>query len=598
MGAGQGRPLFLDVERSLSGRRWIDRLDDEGRRTAAAIREALGIGELAARVVAGRGIGIDAAADYLNPTLRALMPDPDTLQDMAAASRRIAAAIVARESVAIFGDYDVDGACSSALLARYLSHFGVETRVHIPDRITEGYGPNTPAIDALAAEGAGLLITVDCGSMSHEALAHAAAIGLDSIVIDHHQMGETLPEALAVVNPNRADDVSGLGRLCAAGVVFMVLVAINRVLRAMGEPAGPPPDLMGFLDLVALATVCDVVPLVGLNRAFVARGLDVMARQANLGIAALLRAAGVSGTVSPYHLGFVIGPRINAGGRVGDAALGARLLTIDDGYEAERIAAELDRLNRERQEMERIAVEEAIAEADASFDEATTNVVLTSAPHWHPGIVGLVAARLKERFNRPAVAIAISGDAGTGSARSIPGVDLGKAVRGGVAAGVLSKGGGHAMAAGLTVSADRLGDLRAWLDEALADEVRANIDRHLSIDGALGAGAATTALVAELSHAEPYGAGNPEPVVVFPSHRLAFADATPQGHIRFRVSGQGDAAVSGIAFRAAGTPLGEALLARRGEAMHFAGALRIDRWQGRENVSLHLRDAALPVGRL
>ncbi|MGE0231668.1 MAG: single-stranded-DNA-specific exonuclease RecJ [Flavobacteriaceae bacterium] len=585
---------FLGIGRSHGGRLWYERLAPDARRVALAIAEANGLSELTARVIAARGIALEGAADFLAPSLRSAMPDPSVLQGMDAAAARLADAVERGAKVGIFGDYDVDGACSSALLKRYLAFFGIEAPIHIPDRIGEGYGPNIPAIDALKGEGVSLLVTVDCGTVSHEALGHARDVGLEVLVFDHHLAGEDLPPAVAVVNPNRADDISGLGMLCAAGVTFMVLVATNRELRRRGREAASLPDLMQWLDLVALATVCDVVPLTGLNRAFVARGLELVTRRFNPGIAALSEAGRVSGPASPYHLGFVLGPRINAGGRVGDSGLGARLLSSDDPAETARIAARLDILNRERQALEQAAVAEALEEAEARLQTADSPVIVAASQGWHPGIVGLVAARLKERFHRPAIAIAVDADGmgGTGSGRSIPGVDLGRAIRAAVDAGLLVKGGGHVMAAGLTVEMTRLGAFRDWLAARLAGDVAANNDRRLLVDGVLDAGGATLDAVRELARAEPFGSGNPEPVIVFHGHRLVFADETSQGHIRLRIAGQGAAPLSGIAFRASGTPLGSALLDSRGRPMHFAGTLRIDRWQGRETVSLHVRDAA------
>ena len=441
--------FFLDVEHSVTGRAWHDRLDATMVRTATTIGQRSEISEILARIIAGRGIAAEDAETFLNPTLRELMPDPSSLTAMDALAARLMEAISNGEKVALFGDYDVDGACSCALMTRYLVHFGLEPEVYIPDRIFEGYGPNIGAIDQLIEHGATLIITLDCGTTSLMPVAHARARGADVLVIDHHLADHALPNATALVNPNRPDDVSGLGYLCAAGVTFMVLVATNRLLRA----TAPVPDLMGLLDLVALATVCDVVPLQRLNRAFVVRGLEVMRQAKNPGIAALTLAARVTGPLGPYHLGFMIGPRINAGGRIGDAALGARLLSIADEHDAMLIAARLDELNAERQRIELEAVEEAIrvAEAEIGSGEGPPVLVLASAS-WHAGVVGLVAARLRERFDRPVFAIALGPDGGgTGSGRSMPGVDLGRAVIAAVDAGLIARGGGHAMAAGVTL---------------------------------------------------------------------------------------------------------------------------------------------------
>ncbi len=526
------------------------------------------------------------------------MPDPDTLTGMGAAVERLAAAVRAGEQVAVFGDYDVDGATATALLVDMLRAAGLDPLFHIPDRIFEGYGPNIGAIEQLAAKGVTLLVTVDCGTTSIETLAEARKIGLDVVVIDHHQAGEILPEAIAIVNPNREDDLSGLGHLCAAGIVFVTLVGLSRRLRELGHWTAdrPAPDLLQSLDLVALGTVADVVPLKGLNRAYVAKGLIALRRRQRLGLTALMDVARLDGPPRPWHLGFLLGPRINAGGRIGDAALGTRLLLTDDPVEAKRIAAELDRLNTERQEVERVILAAAEGEAQASVGLTDTgSTVVVSGEGWHPGVVGLVAARLKERFNRPAFAIAFNGQTGTGSARSIPGVDLGKAVRGAVEKGLLVKGGGHAMAAGLTVDRTRLGDLRAYLEDVLAASVeRARADRTLSIDGALTAGGATQALVEQMAKAGPFGAGNPEPVFAFPNHKVAYVESFGAGHIRARLAANDGAVLKATAFRCAEEPLGKAMLAARGRMVHVAGSLDLDHWQGETRVSLRLKDMAEP----
>ncbi len=398
---------FLGVERSAGDQRWVSRLDQAAQNRALAIAQIHGIPDLVARVLAGRGVTLDDAPAFLDPTIRSLMPDPYTLTDCEKAVLRLADAIARQEKVAIFGDYDVDGASSSALLYRFLRHFGVEAEIYIPDRIFEGYGPNPTAIRQLIANGAGLIVTVDCGSTSHDALAAAREEGCDVVVIDHHQLGHELPPCLALVNPNREDDLSGQGHLCAAGVVFLVLVAAARHMRQIGDPRAKSLDLLAWLDIVALATVCDVVPLKGLNRAYVVKGLLAARHMGNAGLAALFRKAGLGGPVTPYHFGFLIGPRINAGGRIGDAALGSRLLTIEDPIEAEEIAGRLDDLNRERQAMEAAMLAEAEAEVLAEYGTGEgANVIVTARDKWHPGIVGLIAARLKEKFKRPAFAIA------------------------------------------------------------------------------------------------------------------------------------------------------------------------------------------------
>ena len=588
--------FFLGVGRSVCGRAWRDRLDARGQARAMAIAQRQGLPELLARVLAGRGVEPDEVEAYLDPSVRRLMPDPHVLTAMEAASARIADAMQRGESVAIFGDYDVDGATASALLCRYLRLCGLDPLVHIPDRIFEGYGPNVDAIRGFAEKGITLLVTVDCGTTSLEPLSEAAKLGLDTIVIDHHQADVELPPAYAIVNPNRADDLSGLGHLAAVGLVFLTLVAVNRQLRLRGYwAARAEPDLLSLLHLVALGTVADVVPLTGLNRAFVAKGLIALRRREHVGVTALMDAARLTGPPEPWHLGFLLGPRINAGGRIGRADLGARLLLEEDATEAGRIAAELDRLNTERRAIEVATVEQAEAEAMAALGiEEKGAVVVTAGQGWHPGVVGLVAARLKERYQRPAFAIALEpGGTGTGSGRSIAGVDLGRAVRQAVRDGLLVKGGGHAMAAGVTLRKDALGAFRAFMEETLAPSVEvARRDSSLLIDGAVSAGAVNVALCDVLSRAGPYGAGNPEPVLALPSHTLAYVDPVGENHIRARFRSGDGKFVNAIAFRAAGQPLGRALIDSRGRMLHAAGSLAIDRWQGEERVQMRLIDVA------
>jgi single-stranded-DNA-specific exonuclease len=597
MATQQATRHFLGVERSATGRAWRDRLDERGNARSLAIVQRHGLAELLARIVAGRNIEADAIENYLDPTVKRLMPDPVVIAGMAAAAGRIADAVMRRERVAIFGDYDVDGATSTAVLASFLRAAGLDPVIHIPDRIFEGYGPNAEAISALAAGGATLLVTVDCGTTSIEPLAHARRIGLDTVIIDHHQADEALPEAAAIVNPNRLDDLSGLGHLAAVGLVFLVVIAANRELRRRGfwSTARREPALIELLDLVALGTVADVVPLQGLNRAFVTKGLIAMRRRERIGLTALIDVARLSGPPEPWHLGFMLGPRINAGGRIGRADLGARLLLCEDPVEAAALAAELDRLNRERQAIEHMAVAEAEAEAFAAQGiEDNGAVIVTASPRWHQGVVGLVAARLKEKFGRPAFAIALGpGDLGTGSGRSIAGVDLGRAVRGAVAGGLLVKGGGHAMAAGVTLRREALGAFRAFLEENLKAAVEAaRRDDALLVDGAVTARGATAELHAVLAAAGPFGAGNPEPVIALPAHTLAYVEEFGQAHIRAKLRAGDGAAIGAVAFRAAGQKLGAALVKNRGCAIHVAGTLAIDRWQGEERVQLRIIDVA------
>jgi single-stranded-DNA-specific exonuclease len=589
---------FLGVSQSATGRAWRDRLDERGSAQALAIAQRHGVPELLARVLAGRGVASDEVEAFLDPTIRRLLPDPHTLTDMEAAAARLAHAVERGETVAIFGDYDVDGATASALLCRYLRQCGLDPIVHIPDRIFEGYGPNQDAIKRFAEHGVTLLVTVDCGTTSLEPLAEAGKLGLDVVVIDHHQADEQLPPGTAIVNPNRVDDLSGLGHLAAVGLVFVTLVALSRELRrrSFWSATRPEPDLLSVLHLVALGTVADVVPLTGLNRAFVAKGLIALRRRDHLGLTALMDASRLSGPPEPWHLGFLLGPRINAGGRIGRADLGVQLLLEDDVSECARIAAELDRLNHERRAIEQTTLEQAEAEALAALGlEEKGAVVVTAGEGWHPGVVGLVAARLKERYGRPAFAIALEpGGTGSGSGRSIAGVDIGRAVRQAVREGLLVKGGGHAMAAGVTLRQQALADFRAFIENALsAGVVAARRDRALVIDGAVSADAANSELVEMLARAGPYGAGNPEPTLALPGHTLAYVDAVGENHIRARFRSPGGKFVNAIAFRAANTPLGQALIDNRSRSMHVAGHLALDRWQGDARVQLRLTDVAL-----
>lgn len=589
--------FFLGVKQSATGQKWVDRLGPREANTALAIAQHHGISDLVARVLAGRGVSVEGAPEFVDPTLRNLMPDPATLNDMDNAAGRIADAIQRRETVAIFSDYDVDGACSSALMARFLKHYGVQHSIYIPDRIFEGYGPNPDAMRELAAKGASLIVTVDCGTNSVPSITAAKQAGADVVVLDHHQVGGDLPEdAVAIVNPNREDDISQQGHLCAAGVVFLALVQVAKILRARGK--GPGPDLLSMLDLVALATVCDVVPLKGVNRAFVVKGLLVARGQSNVGLAALARVARIGEPLNAFHLGYPIGPRINAGGRIGDAGLGARLLTLDDPAMADRIAMELDRLNQERQAMEAEMLMEAEAEASLEISGgAGASVIVTASDRWHPGIVGLLASRLKEKARRPAFAIAFNANGvGSGSGRSISGLDLGKLVRGAVEKGLLVKGGGHAMAAGITIERGNLGALRAYLEEEAADIVsRLRENQSLSIDGALAASGATVALYEALQKAGPYGSAHPQPLLALPHHVLADVRGVGRDHVRVTLRGADGKRVNAIAFRAAEGDLGRFLFNNIGCSVHVAGNLSLNHWNASVSPQIQILDAALPV---
>jgi single-stranded-DNA-specific exonuclease len=597
--AGFAEGAYLGVTASARGLAWRERLDPVAAKTAAAISQRHDLPELLGRVLAARGVGLEEVPVALDPSIKALMPDPSGVRDMDEGAARLADAIERREGIALFGDYDVDGACSCALLERFLAAHGLDARTYIPDRLAEGYGPNAEAIRGLIGEGAKLIVTVDCGTTSIEALGVARPLGADVVVVDHHQADERLPDVAALINPNRQDDVSGLGYLCAAGVVFMLLVATVRELRRRSRYASgaSPPDLLELLDLVALATVCDVVPLQGLNRAYARKGLQAMRQRRNVGLRALADAAGLAVPPTAYHLGFVLGPRINAGGRIGDAGLGARLLAIDDETEAARIAVLLDRLNRERKAIETQMLEEAMASADALIAaDPEVPMLVVASEGFHKGVVGLVATRLVDRFQRPACVIAWgSKDEGTGSLRSIAGVDIGSAVRAAVAAGHLAKGGGHAMAAGLTVARNRLATLQVFMSQRLARQAyTARSALALKLDGALTPVSVTDQLMELLERAGPFGQGNPEPRFAFPAHRVKFAKVVGMAHVRCVLEAGDGSRLDAVAFRAADRPVGEALLASAGMPLHVAGHLRRDTWNGRDRREVVIEDVADP----
>ncbi|MCL8000288.1 single-stranded-DNA-specific exonuclease RecJ [Brucella sp. 21LCYQ03] len=589
--------FFLGIRKSVTGQKWMDRLGPREANTALAIAQHHGISDLVSRVLAGRGVSVEGAPEFIDPSLRNLMPDPAMLTDMDKAANRIADAIMRRETVAIFGDYDVDGACSSALMARFLKHYGLTHSIYIPDRIFEGYGPNPDAMRELVAKGASLIVTVDCGTNSAPSITAAKEAGADVVVLDHHQVGGDLPDdAVAIVNPNREDDISQQEHLCAAGVVFLTLVQVTKVLRERGKGAGP--DLLSLLDLVALATVCDVVPLKGVNRAFVVKGLLVARSQSNAGLAALGRVARIGEPLNVFHLGYLIGPPINAGGRIGDAGLGARLLTLDDSTAADPIAVELDRLNQERQAMEAEMLIEAEAEASLELSGgAGASVIVTASDRWHPGIVGLLASRLKEKARRPAFAISFNANGiGSGSGRSITGLDLGKLVRGAMERGLLVKGGGHAMAAGITIERAKLGALRAYLEEESADTVaRLRENQSLSIDGAVAASGATVSLYESLQKAGPFGSAHPQPVLALPHHVLADVRTVGRDHVRVVLRGADGKRVNAIAFRVAEGDLGRFLFNNIGQSVHIVGNLSLNHWNGSVTPQIQILDAAVPV---
>jgi single-stranded-DNA-specific exonuclease len=594
---GDGASAFLGVERSASGRRWRLRgVADDG--AAAAIATQLAVPEILARLLTQRGVGLEEAARFLSPRLRDHLPDPAHLKDMDRAVDRVVHAIRDGEKIVVYGDYDVDGATSAALLLRFFAAVGVEGGLYVPDRMREGYGPNTAALLKLKEQGAGLVITVDCGTTAHDALDAARSAGLDLIVIDHHVAEPLLPSAIAVVNPNRLDEASVHGHLAAVGVAFLLAVAANRALREAGwYRTRPEPDLLQWLDLVALGTVCDVVPLTGLNRALVAQGLKVAARRANPGMAALGALAQANGRVEAidaYQLGFVLGPRVNAGGRVGAADLGARLLSTDDPVRAAEWAQHLDAYNKERRAIEAQTLTEAIELVEKQNTESPV-LVFAAAEGWHPGVIGIVAARLKERYGRPACVVALADGIGKGSGRSVPGLALGPAIIAARQLGLLINGGGHAMAAGFTVSADKLLDLQEFLAARLNDGLdRALLVPELAIDAALSAEAAQGDLLAQIEALAPFGSANPEPRFAFVRVRAQYVEPVGTGHLRLRVAdalGQGSP-LSAIAFRAADTPVGRLIAETKGCAIHLAGHLRRDTWRGGDAVQLIVDDAA------
>ncbi|MEM6409235.1 MAG: single-stranded-DNA-specific exonuclease RecJ [Pseudomonadota bacterium] len=579
---------FLNVEASLTGRRWVG-LGLEQDRQAEAIAQHTALPRPLCQTLARLGVPLSEAQSYLDPTLKALLPDPSVLKDMDEAAARLCEAVRSREKIAIFADYDVDGATSAALLITWLRDLGLPAALYIPDRIDEGYGPNVPAMEMLAKDHH-LIICVDCGTLSHDALA--AAKDADVIVLDHHLGGETLPPALAVVNPNRQDETGDLAHLCAAGVVFLTLVAANRLLRADGAPT---PDLIDLLDLVALGTVADVAPLIGVNRALVVQGLKIMGQRRRIGLTALSDVARMDTVPTSYHLGYLLGPRINAGGRVGTPDLGARLLSTQDAAEAQALSERLDALNSERREIEEQVRVAALEQAEARGLGAP--LVWAAGPGWHPGVVGIVASRLKEASNRPAVVIGLEDGIGKGSARSVSGIDLGAQVQKLAMEGLLIKGGGHKMAAGLMVQEDKLEPAMARLAELMERQGAGQLGpRDLKLDGVMMAGAATVDLVEQLEKAGPYGAGAAAPRFAFPDQQIGFAKEVGQGHLKLSFSDGVGPRIDAICFNAAENGLMAVLMGHKGARFHLAGRVEINSWQGRQSVQLRLEDAAPSTG--
>lgn len=584
------KPAFLGVEQSLKGKKW--RLRSEDDRKALTISQRLDVPEIVGRVLAGRDVPLDEAERYLSPTLKDLLPNPSSFKDMDAAAARIVTAIKNGEKIAVFGDYDVDGATSSGLLKSFFDQIGVPLRIYIPDRMSEGYGLNSPALETLKGEGMDLVITVDCGILSFDEADRAQELNLDLIIVDHHQAETRLPNAAAVVNPKRHDESQEFTYLAAVGVAFILLVAINRDLRDSGWYEGrQTPDLLRLLDLVALGTVCDVVPLVGLNRAFVSQGLKVMAQRRNPGLVALADVAGLDEAPGTYHLGFIMGPRVNAGGRVGKADYGPRLLSSHNPDECMELARVLDEYNQERKAIETQVTEEAMEQAERL--SASESVLVVAGEGWHPGVIGIVASRLKESYQRPTIVIGLDGDVGKGSGRSIAGVDLGAAVGAARHKEMLIAGGGHAMAAGLTIARDQIEPFREFLESRLADHVKEALKgASLGLDGMVGVEGATVDLIEKMEMAGPYGAGNPEPRFVVGHAKILKADIVGENHVRVILTGVGNRGrLTGICFKSLETPLGDALINHRGGTFHIAGYLRKNTWRGQTSAQILIEDA-------
>jgi single-stranded-DNA-specific exonuclease len=583
--------LVCGVERSLGGQSWRWRHGP-----ADGVDQGFRADDLIDQLLLARGVARDELPRHRAPTIRGFMPDPAIFRDMERAAARLADAVEAGEAVTIFGDYDVDGATSAALLIRLLRDLGLAPAAYIPDRLMEGYGPSADALLRIGQGGTRLIVTVDCGAQAFGALAAAAAAGIDVIVVDHHQCAASLPSAYAMVNPNRLDECEegvAHGHLAAVGVAFLLGAALIRALRQRGYfAARAEPRLIDLLDLVALGTVADVARLRGLNRAFVTQGLKVMAQRRNVGLAALVDAARLTRAPACSDLGFALGPRINAAGRVGTSDLGVRLLTTEDPLEAAAIAAELDHHNQERRGIEAMVLEAAQAAAASQHNRA---VVLVAAAGWHPGVIGIVAGRLKEQVGRPAIVVALDGAGqGKGSGRSISGVDLGAAILAAKQGGLLLAGGGHAMAAGLTVAADRVEALVDFLEERLAADVaRAREDQALLIDAALACGGVCQDLCEAMEAAGPYGAGWPAPRVAAGPVRLLKAEVVGSGHVRLLAVGDDGARLKAVGFRMADSNVGLALLgARPDQRLWLAGRMKRDEWNGRVSAELHLDDAA------
>ena len=589
-------PLF-GVRRSLRGRRWVLKLADDAQ--AREIERRHGVSDALARLLAARGLDAEAAGAFLNPRLRDSFPDPSTFTGMDDAASLIWDTIERGAKIALFADYDVDGASSAAQLHAWLSTVSEPPLIYVPDRIEEGYGPNAPALAHLKDQGAELVVTLDCGAASVQPLEAARAMDLTVAVVDHHLREGEAPPAAALVNPNQPGDASGCGHMAAAGVTFVLLAALNREGRRRGKFNGDEPDLLALADLAALGTICDVVSLTGVNRAITAQGLKMMSRWSRLGLKALADVAGVSGAATPYHAGFLLGPRINAGGRIGKSNLGARLLTTDDPAEARQIAEELDQLNAERRAIEADVLEAASAQIEAAGIDEDAPVLIASGDYWHPGVIGIAAGRIKERFNRPAIIIGTDPQTGLGkgSGRSCTGVDLGSAVAAAREAGLLVAGGGHAMACGLTVATEKIAELEAFLTQTLAQSWRAaEAAREYAVDAVVHPAAVSFDFADQLSAAAPFGQGNPEPRFAFSDLRRTFAQRVGADHVRFTFQAPSGDRLNGIAFRCADEAMGQALLAGGEAVFHAAGKLKADDSRFGKRADFHLEDLAQAGG--
>lgn len=590
---------LLGVRRSALGQSW--QMRPCIMRRAEAIANKLGVSPIVGQLIEGRDISLEDAEAFYAPSLKDSLPDPSTLMDMDKGAARIIRAIEQREEIAIFGDYDVDGATSSAVLYRYLSAVGARVRIYIPDRMKEGYGPNEQALLGLRKAGVDLVITVDCGILSYAPLKAAKAAGLDVIVVDHHKAEATLPEAAAVINPNRLDDTSGQGQLAAVGVCFLLAVAINRLLRGAGYfgEQRAEPDLRTLLDIVALGTVADVVPLVGANRALVTQGLKVMASRKNMGLTKLADVGRIAEAPTAYHLGFILGPRVNAGGRVGKSSLGAELLTCDDPIRAAAIADKLDKYNEDRRGIEAEVLTAATNQLEAKYgiEGAPDTITVAYGEGWHAGVIGIVASRLKDKYGLPALVIGSEGTHATeakGSARSISGVDLGAAVIEATQQGLLIKGGGHAMAAGLSVEPGKIEALTGFLQNHLRTQVKAaRQNKALKIDAVVALTGATPYLIDQIEKVGPFGAGNPGPRFCIAELDLIKTDRVGQNHLRCIFKSKDGKSIKAMAFRMADEPLGQLLQTNLGRRFHIAGKLKKDTWGNIPKAEIMLDDVSL-----